>query len=254
MEDLDLPRVQPGSARGILNILESFGFEWDGEVLYQSTRTDRYREMFESLRSAGHVFGCGCARRDLPENQPYPGTCRSGPGPARSARAWRVRVNSTLIEFDDRVQGFQSQDVERYCGDFVILRADCLFAYQLAVVVDDSDQGVTDVVRGADLLDSTPRQIYLQRLLGAPSPRYLHTPVAVNSLGQKLSKQTLAPAITAENAAVTLIEALCFLGQDPPPELREAGLNGIWRWAVANWRPDRIPTAEVSPAPLCFSY
>jgi glutamyl-Q tRNA(Asp) synthetase len=140
--------------------------------------------------------------------------------------------------------------VNAYCGDFVVLRADGLFAYQLAVVVDDRDQGVTDIVRGADLLDSTPRQIHLQQLLGAAKPRYLHTPVAVNAAGQKLSKQTLAPSISRDAAVTTLYDALAFLGQQPP---RSSSLKELWRWAIANWSPERIPKVETAAAPSAYS-
>jgi glutamyl-Q tRNA(Asp) synthetase len=233
MEDVDAPRVQPGAARDILETLERFGFEWDGEVLYQSARKYAYLEAFESLRNAGHVYPCGCSRKDVAEHQRYAGTCRSGLD-GKSPRAWRVRTSPEPISFIDRVQGLQTQDVEDYCGDFVVLRADGLFAYQLAVIVDDRDQGVTDVVRGADLLDSTARQIHLQRLLGAPTPRYLHTPIALNAAGQKLSKQTLAPAADPARAEETLLEVLSFLGQGPAVG---SSLSDIWRCAIANWSP-----------------
>lgn len=249
VEDVDTSRVQPGTADNILMTLERFGFEWDGEVMVQSRRTSAYQDAFEFLRRQGLVYGCGCTRKELADSSMetgsglrYPGFCRDGLLSGRSPRAWRVRVPSEVISFEDRSQGKQEQNLEEYVGDFVILRADGLFAYQLAVVVDDRAQGVTDVVRGADLLDSTPRQIYLQRLLGAPTPRYLHTPVAVNETGQKLSKQTLAPAIDPACPVGSLTDALAFLGQRPPRELLESDVRTIWTWAIANWRPDLIPT------------
>ena len=258
MEDVDTSRVQPGAADTILRTLERFGFEWDSAVMVQSNRTSAYRSALEFLRNQGLVYGCGCARRELADSSMeagldlrYPGICRHGLPPGRSARSWRVRVPSEAIAFEDRLQGTQRQNLEEYVGDFVILRADGLFAYQLAVVVDDHDEGVTDIVRGADLLDSTPRQIYLQRLLGASTPNYLHTPVAVNVLGQKLSKQTLACAIDIASPVDSLIDTLSFLGQRPPRELRESDVQAVWIWAIANWCPDLIPksAAELAPEP-----
>ena len=215
MEDLDTPRVQPGAPADILSTLERFGFQWDGEVLYQTARKEAYRSALDDLRKIGVVYPCGCTRKEIADSNiageevglRYPGTCRMGLVRGRQARGWRIRVPSEPISFEDRLQGHQVQDLEAYCGDFVVLRSDGLFAYQLAVVVDDHYQGVTDIVRGADLLDSTPRQIYLQGLLGAPLPRYLHVPVALNAAGQKLSKQTMAPAINADAAGQTIVEA-----------------------------------------------
>jgi glutamyl-Q tRNA(Asp) synthetase len=237
MEDVDLPRVQPGAADHILFTLEQFGFAWDGPVVFQSARTAAYQAALDALRSAGFAYPCGCSRKEAGER--YPGTCREGLAPGRSARAWRIRVSGEPVCFEDRVQGAQCQNVDEYCGDVVGLRADGLFAYQLAVVVDDWEQGVTDVVRGADLLDSTARQIHLQRLLGAPTPAYLHTPVAVNADGQKLSKQTLAPAIQPSEAVPLITEALRFLGQQAPREIDT--ITDLWKWAIEHWRTDTIP-------------
>lgn len=238
MEDIDTARVERGADRHILQTLHLFGFVWDTDVLYQSTRTPVYEAEFQKLRDSGHVYPCGCTRREVGAER-YPGTCREGLPEDRDPRAWRVRVRPELIEFQDSVQGPQRENVEERCGDFVVLRADGRFAYQLAVVVDDRDQGVTDVVRGADLLDSTARQIHLQRLLGAPTPRYMHMPVAVDASGQKLSKQTLAPAIDAADAVPLLTEALAFLGQDAPSSTRKLG--DLWNCAIANWRPGAVP-------------
>jgi glutamyl-Q tRNA(Asp) synthetase len=256
MEDVDTSRAQPGAADTILSTLERFGFKWDSEVTVQSNRISAYRSALKFLRNQGLVYGCGCTRKELADSSiesssdlRYPGTCRRGLPPGRSARCWRVRVPREIIAFEDRLQGLQRQNLEEYAGDFVILRADGLFAYQLAVVVDDHDEGVTDIVRGADLLDSTPRQIYLQHLLGAPTPRYLHTPVAVNALGQKLSKQTLARAIDVASPADSLIDSLLFLGQRPPRELRGSDVQTVWMWAIANWRPHLIPKSVAALAP-----
>jgi len=202
IEDIDTPRVVPGSDADILRTLERFGFEWNGPVLYQSTRIDAYREALDELKRNGFVYACSCSRTTT-----APCRCTSG-------SRWRVR----------------------YCEeDFTVLRSDGIFAYQLAVVVDDAYQGITDVVRGADLLDSTPRQIHLQKLLGLPSPRYRHVPVVTNEKGDKLSKQTLAPALDVNAAPALLTRALLFLGQTIPAEASDSGLDSIWAWAVANW-------------------
>lgn len=251
MEDVDLTRARAGAAEDILRTLERLGFAWDGEVMFQSSRGDAYREAFEAMRRDGYIYACGCSRKEIGDSGPateprYAGTCRAGLASGRAARSWRVRASGERIGFMDRVQGWQQQSVEEYCGDFVVLRADGMFAYQLAVVVDDRDQGVTDIVRGADLLASTPRQIYLQRLLGAKTPRYLHVPVAVNAEGQKLSKQTMAPGLSNDSEAIH--SALRFLGQAPPEDALGASADDLWRWAIEHWRPERIPavlTAQV---------
>lgn len=250
IEDLDRPRTQPGAADTILRTLESLGLEWDGEVLYQGRRGEHYQAALESLRQAGMIYPCACTRTEIsdsalqraPDGAPvYPGTCRQGLA-GRGARALRVRTDSVPIGFHDRIQGRISQVLEREIGDFVLWRADGLHAYQLAVVVDDCAQGVTDVVRGADLLDSTARQIHLQRLLGYPVPRYAHVPVALDDEGRKLSKQTGAPAIDPAGGASTLAPALAFLGFQPPPDLVQAADPGeLLRWACGEWSPDRIP-------------
>jgi glutamyl-Q tRNA(Asp) synthetase len=239
IEDLDRPRVQPGAADEILRTLEALGMPWDGEVLYQSRREALYREALERLRA--HTYWCACSRREIADSslglavdgaRIYPGTCRGGLPAGKPARAVRVRVPADEIRFVDRVQGPQAQVLARDVGDFVLYRADGLFAYQLAVVVDDAAQGVTDVVRGADLLDSTGRQIHLQRLLGAPTPRYLHVPVAVDARGEKLSKLTGAAPIDPKRPAAEIAAALAFLGQAPAETLEEA---------VKAWNPALIP-------------
>ena len=220
MEDLDAPREQPGAADEILRALERLGFEWDGPVLRQSARLERYRAVLEGLRRRGFAYPCGCSRKELEDSalaidgaRIYPGTCRQGLAPGKSARALRLRTHAAPIAFLDCVQGEIEQRVEREVGDFVLQRADGIYAYQLAVVVDDLDQGITDVVRGADLLDSTARQIHLQRILGAPQPRYAHVPVAVNAAGEKLSKQTGAAPLDLADPKRELARARRFLGQ-----------------------------------------
>jgi glutamyl-Q tRNA(Asp) synthetase len=209
IEDLDTPRVVPGAADDILRTLERFGLEWDGPVLYQSSRIEAYEAALEDLRQKGLVFPCGCSRKDVGDR--YPGTCRKALHGRRDMVSWRYRVPDETVEFLDRRLGQQRQNVAEYVGDFVLKRADGLFAYQLAVVVDDGYNGITDVVRGEDLLDSTPRQILLQRALGLPQPRYLHLPVVVNSTGQKLSKQTGATALDPDCAEELLEKARAWL-------------------------------------------
>jgi glutamyl-Q tRNA(Asp) synthetase len=245
IEDLDRPRVMPGAADAILRQLEACGLTWDGSVLYQSSRTELYREAMLKLQS--RVYPCACTRKELEDSalaidgaRIYPGTCRQGLAPGKAPRAVRLRTDAEPIRFVDRVQGEIAQSLEREVGDFVLRRADGVYAYQLAVVVDDAAQGVTDVVRGADLLDSTARQILLQRLLGVPAPRYLHVPVAVNAAGEKLSKQTGAGAVGASD----LVAVLRFLAFRVPADLGE---REQLAWAVENWDPARLPRRRSLP-------
>jgi len=258
MEDVDRPRCQPGAAEGILETLTAFGFEWDGPVLYQSCRADRYHAALDELLTHGQAFPCACTRRELADSgfaqlasdgaQIYPGTCRGGVPAGKEARSWRLRSADEAIAFDDAVQGKVVQHLAQDVGDFVLRRADGFFAYQLAVVVDDAEQGITHVVRGADLLESTPRQIFLQRLLGLPMLQYAHLPVAVNAAGEKLSKQTRAAALDNTKPQTALWDALAFLGQLPPPELRRSGLAEIWQWARAHWDMARVPRRQSQSA------
>ena len=250
MEDVDAPRNVPGAAEDILLTLECFGFSWDGPVLYQSARLEAYRSELERLREAGLAYGCACSRKEIADSTThsaidgglvYPRICRNGLSEGRTARAWRLRVGSEPVGFDDRLQGHVEQQLEQDVGDFVLLRADGLFAYQLAVTVDDQFQGISDIVRGADLLASTPRQIWLQHCLGYATPRYAHLPVAANPAGEKLSKQTQAPALDKTRAAGELVAALRFLGQGAPAELGRASVKDVWEWATENWSFARIP-------------
>lgn len=242
MEDLDTPRNVPGAAGDILRTLEAFGFEWEGEVVYQSQRGDLYDAALRKLAAQDAIFPCACSRREISDSSViavdgpiYPGTCRHGMAAGKTARAMRMRTQPGMIEFVDGVQGNICQDVAREVGDFVLRRADGVVAYQLAVVVDDAEQGISKIVRGADLLASTPRQIYLQRLLGYATPNYVHLPVATNAAGEKLSKQTLARAIDEKNVGLWLWRALDFLGQSPPVELRQASHEPLWAWALGHW-------------------
>lgn len=254
IEDVDTPRTVAGAADGIIATLARFGFEWDGDIVWQSRRTEAYAAALERLKAAGHAFPCACTRREMADSaltrdgsRRYPGTCRNGLPPGRSARAWRVRAEG-VIAFDDAIQGLQREDLALDSGDYVVLRADGLFAYQLAVVVDDADAGVTHVVRGADLLDSTARQIHLQHLLGFPQPDYVHLPVATNAAGEKLSKQTLARAVDEHPPAAALVTALRFLGQTPPAGLDHATLAEVWAWALHHWRLAAVPRRRQAPA------
>lgn len=254
IEDLDTPRCVPGAAERILRTLEGYGLASDEPILYQSLRTPAYQESLQQLLASDAVYPCCCTRREIAdsalhgiEGPVYPGTCRNGLPFGRTARAWRLRTDlnpsplsltPSPVEFDDALQGKITQHIEREVGDFVVKRADGLFAYQLAVVVDDAEQRITDIVRGADLLDSTPRQIYLQQLLGLSTPAYMHLPVAVNERGEKLSKQTLAQAVDV--SASTLYAVLQFLRQSPPPELQFGPIDSLREWAVRNWQPEKL--------------
>ena len=248
IEDVDQPRTVVGATDTILRQLESLGFAWDGEVRWQSQRLAQYQAVLDGLCASGHAFPCVCSRREMADSslardgsRRYPGTCRNGLPDGRAPRAWRLRTQPGEIVFDDAIQGRCSEDVERDTGDFVLLRADGQFAYQLAVVVDDFEQGVTHVLRGADLLDSTPRQIFLQHVLGYPTPHYAHLPVLTNAQGEKLSKQTLAEAIDCAAPVTAMLHALRLLGQQPAAELADASVAELWAWAHTNWRLDRVP-------------
>jgi len=255
MEDLDQPRTVPGAADSILATLEAFGFEWDSSVMYQSQRNEAYAAALDTLQTKALVYPCSCSRKEIADSAMhgidglvYPGTCRHGLPPGKTARAWRIRTQDTMIAFDDAIQGNISQDLATDIGDFVLKRADGLFAYQLAVVVDDKEQGINHIVRGADLLDSTPRQIYLQHQLGYLSPKYAHIPVATNLQGEKLSKQTLALALNRGDASRELWQALDFLGQQPPPTLANAPIAELWAWCHVNWEINRIPKVRSQPS------
>ena len=247
VEDVDAPRCSKTAAEEILRTLEACGFAWDDAVVWQSRRTEAYAAALERLKAAGRVFACACTRRELADSAIapdgaaiYPGTCRQGLPAGRPARAWRLRVGDARTGFDDAIQGRIDSDLAFDAGDFILLRADGLFAYQLAVVVDDAAAGITHVVRGADLLASTVRQIFLQQCLGLPTPVYAHLPVAVNAAGEKLSKQTRAPAVDSSRPGPALFAALQFLGQRPPPELSGASPQELWAWAMTHWQLARV--------------
>jgi glutamyl-Q tRNA(Asp) synthetase len=254
IEDVDAPRCKPEYESAILRTLACYGFRIDGDILRQRDRTAAYQAALNRLHHDGHIFGCACTRKEIGDSllgsdgsPVYPGTCRNGLPAGKEARAWRLRVGERIISFTDAVQGELVQNLGRDVGDFILLRADGLFAYQLAVVLDDADQDITHVVRGADLLDSTPRQIGLQQCLGVPTPQYAHLPVAVNAAGEKLSKQTQAEALDDNNPVPALWQALDFLGQQPSRELRSGSLADLWQWALRNWSLARVPKQKTLP-------
>ncbi len=243
MEDVDVTRKVAGSDAEILRTLEAFGFEWQSEILYQSKQTRYYESALQQLMSQALIFPCTCSRKRLnkTDSDLYPGTCRSKSLPEKNEHALRILVNGTNIEFTDGIMGKQSQNIKQQCGDFVIKRRDGLFAYQLAVVVDDAMQGINEIVRGADLLGVTPRQIYLQQLLGYATPAYCHLPLAVDDAGNKVSKSEGTATVDVKDKEKLLCHALQFLGQKPAIDLHKSNVNDIWKWAVANWNIDTVP-------------
>jgi glutamyl-Q tRNA(Asp) synthetase len=243
IEDIDPPREVAGATQAILDCLRAHGLHWDDEVMHQSARIDLYRQTCRQLLTAHRAFYCTCSRTDLTGQRGiYSGRCRQCQQQPPTAHAIRLRVDDLTVCFDDAIQGYNEQHLLREVGDYVIFRKEDLPAYQLAVVVDDAAQGVTHIVRGSDLLDSTPRQIFLQRCLQLPQPRYAHIPVIANAFGQKLSKQTHANALDNCRAGENLRCALEFLRQPPPPADIPAEPMAILNWAIAHWDSARIPS------------
>ncbi|WP_369613480.1 tRNA glutamyl-Q(34) synthetase GluQRS [Marichromatium sp. PS1] len=254
IEDLDRPREVAGAARAILDTLAAFGMRHDGPVCYQHDRLAAYDAALAQLAARGLTYPCGCSRAEIArrarrgsEGPIYPGTCRAGLPRGRAPRTIRMRTDSTPVEFDDRVFGPRTQDLEQAVGDFVLRRADAIHAYQLAVVVDDAWQGIDQVVRGADLLDSTPRQIRLQRALGLPQPDYAHVPLVLDPEGRKLSKRLAAAPVDPADPLPALRRAWAFLGQPPPPP--HCTLQRFWEHAIAHWRIERVPRTRSAPLP-----
>ena len=250
IEDLDRTREVPGSAAEILSSLEAFALHWDEEVVYQSRRTDSYAEAVERLLAADLAYPCSCSRKEIreqaesgPEGPIYPGTCRSGNNPSLATNSIRLVTQDRDIRIEDRLQGVFRQNPGKEIGDFVIRRVDGYHAYQLAVVVDDAWQKITDVVRGADLLSSTPRQCYLQQLLGLEQPNYLHLPLAVDNTGRKLSKQDRDRPVAPEDPVSSLLRVLAFLQQPLPPERPESP-ESLWQWAIPRWRTEILPRIQ----------
>jgi len=256
MEDLDPPRETREAADQILDALDKIGLHWDDQVLYQNKRSKAYQSAINTLIKQDLVFACDCSRQQIQESGGiYPGTCRQrhlsdGPG-----TAMRLRVADETISFTDAIQGEQTQHLQQQVGDFVIKRKDGLFAYQLAVVVDDRFQNISHIVRGIDLMDSTPRQIYLQQVLGRSQPdsyanlqpNYAHIPVIVNELGQKLSKQHMASPIDPANGASLLFDGLCYLKQEPDTGLKTASCEEILAWGTAHWTPEKLSSTRTLP-------
>jgi len=253
IEDVDAPRTREGASDAILSTLAAYGFEWDSAVVRQSERSELYQAALDDLARKDLAYRCACTRKEL-EHAPtgvggervYPGTCRNGLAAGRAGRSWRLRVGDEHTTFVDRLQGHQEQSLKADVGDFVIKRSDGLFAYQLAVVVDDADQGITHVVRGADLLASTPRQIWLQQILRLATPSYLHHPVVIDARGEKLSKQTRAPPLEADPLPA-LMRAWRFLDQPAPPSTDTVA--DFWKWAHHTWNPRVLPPVAMLTAP-----
>lgn len=262
IDDLDPDRCVPGLSDEFQATLTRFGFEWDGNVCFQSDRTGAYREALAAIAETEQSYACRCSRSSLsatqvpePGSEPvYPGTCRSDPSAASGPHAIRFAIDpgQPPVEFEDVFQGHYRQDCVREAGDFVIRRRDGLAAYHLATVVDDAAQGVNEVVRGADLLSSTPRQILLQRALGLPMPRYGHVPLLTEPDGRKLAKSRRAVPLAASAASTQLWQVLGWLEQAPPPDLEAAPVKSIWDWAIPNWRSERLAgrgERRLDPAP-----
>jgi glutamyl-Q tRNA(Asp) synthetase len=255
IDDLDQQRLVPGAAQHILETLEAFGLFWDETPTYQSARSAHYRQALDRLRQTGQTYPCGCSRREVrqhnrlgPEGPIYAGRCRNGLPAGRPARSERLRVHDQPISFADRIQGRFSQCLSAEVGDFVLRRADGFYAYQLAVVVDDAEEGVNQVVRGADLLLSTPRQIDLQQRLGLPTPIYAHLPLALGDDGRKLSKSLAAVPVNAADPLPALIQAWRFLGQSPLAE-RAMSIGEFWAQAIPLWDIAAVPRQQSQPAP-----
>jgi len=245
MEDIDPPREPEGAADDILRTLETYALFWDEQVLYQSTRHQAYEEALHHLHRLDLTYPCTCSRKQIREaalrmnKQVYPETCRNK-GFTRSPHAIRLRTEFEEILISDGIQGNFSQNIREEVGDFVVKRADENYAYQLAVVIDDAVQNITEIVRGSDLLDNTPRQIYLQQCLAYPQPQYLHIPIATKN-GDKMSKQTKAPAVNLQNPVRTGVQALRFLGQPVPEQWQWASIEELWRWAISHWDLSAVP-------------
>jgi len=247
MEDIDPPREKPGAADAILKTLDIFGFQWDEPILYQSSRIEIYRDVANYLVSIGLAYPCSCSRKEIEasgrkgqEGIIYPGTCRRNLESTGNTKTLRVMTDGAVVSFPDMIHGRFRQNLEQDVGDFVIRRADGLYAYQLAVVADDAFQGITRIVRGSDLLFSTPRQIHLQRLLDLPQPEYSHLPLVMGDDGRKLSKQSLAWPVDVRDPLLSLLLAARFLGQIPPDD-SPANPDEFWEWDISSWEISTIP-------------
>jgi len=243
IEDLDTPRVVNGADKAILQTLQRFGMDWDGKIMYQSQRQHAYQQALDTLISQQLIYPCTCARQRLKGNI-YDGHCQHNAITTNQAHALRVKITIPTLRFTDQLQGLISQNMHSEIGDFIVKRKDGLFAYQLAVVVDDAMQGITHIVRGCDLIGTTTRQLYLQQQLNLPTPQYTHLPIIVNDVGLKLSKQNHAPIIDQQPVLPLLHKALVVLGQNPPTALRNESLQTFWDWSIAHWQTDNVPLVE----------
>lgn len=247
IEDIDTPRVQEGAADAILTGLEKLGLYWDGPVVYQSQRLEAYQTALDSLFAQQLTYLCSCPRK-LTKGRPYPGTCRNGPGASPGNRyATRLKTDDAAVVVKDALQETLRQCIRQQIGDFILKRSDQLFAYHLALVVDDAWQDISHVVRGVDLWDSTPRQVYLQKLLTLNTPYYCHLPIAVNERGRKISKTNHAQAVLLKNSpAQVLLQALAFLGQEPDASLVSGSVEEIINWSIEHWQLEKVPrTTEI---------
>jgi glutamyl-Q tRNA(Asp) synthetase len=255
IDDLDPPRIAPGATDSILRDLEALGFEWTGPVVFQSRHGAAYHAALHALRNADAAYPCSCSRKDIEqratvgsEGPVYPGWCRDGMPTDRRARVWRMRVESGTVEFEDRLFGAQRIDLARDAGDFTLYRADGVYSFHLASAVDEGELGITDVVRGSDLLESSMRQIYLLDRLQRPIPSYVHLPIATDANGAKLSKQTGAPPISTEQPAATLTAVWRFLQQRTPHDFAHAALDDWWAYAISNWDLESVGARRSAPA------
>jgi len=242
IEDLDPPREIAGATDDIIRTLDHYGFEWDGEILLQSNRTDLYLQVLAELSDQRHIYPCTCSRSDIKKTAQitavglrYAGTCKKGSRTRNKAHSLRLKTPDKIIGFTDHIQAWYQQNLNRDVGDFIVKRADGEIAYQLAVVVDDAEQNISEIVRGSDLLDSTPRQIYIQEILSFSHPDYAHIPVIVNTDNEKLSKQTMAKPVGKNEVQTNLHAALNYLNQQPPTELQYENIDALWSWAITHW-------------------
>lgn len=256
IDDIDENRTVKGADQHIIQTLEQFAFEWQGEIIYQSHCKTDYQDALQQLIQQHLIYSCDCSRQKIRQQTQqgaygyiYNGHCRHKKT-ISAEHALRLRTENKAITFDDAILGHQQQNLETEVGDFIVRRRDQLFAYQLAIVVDDEKQGITDIIRGADLLDSSARQIYLQQQLAYTTPRYAHLPLATSPQGGKLSKLTAAPAINPQDAVSELFKALLFLGQQPPKEALQSDINSLWQWAIQHWSLQKIPPQKNIIVPL----
>lgn len=247
IDDLDTPRNRKGSADSILKTLEMFGLHWDDSVVFQSQYLDVYHEILDKLGKDKLIYPCTCSRKTL--TAVYSGVCRDKQTPPNSPYSLRIKTDNRIISFKDELQGLISHNLAEQHGDFILKRKDQIIAYQFAVVIDDDRQNINHVVRGYDLLDLTPRQIYLQQILGLVTPDYMHVPVIIDEQGYKLSKQTRATAVDIKNPHEVIFELLTLLKQNPPGELQHAPSTELLSWAIEHWNPALLKNCRAICSP-----